>query len=108
MHRPIAFWRGLTFCHVGLALLAFTGCSSTGDVMGTVSYRGQTVASGTVIILGSDLLPYSGAIQDDGSYVVSNVPTGLAKITVISLPPRPGKQARSPLRMATNEFEEVG
>ena len=60
--------------------------------MGTVTYQGKTVVSGTVIIRGSDRLPYSGTIEEDGTYLVRDVPTGLAKITVVSLPSHRGRR----------------
>jgi hypothetical protein len=62
-------------------------------VTGTVTYQGKTVASGTVIIAGSDSLPYYGAIQDDGTYIVPKVPTGVARITVVSPGPDAGTNA---------------
>src|SRR5215475_11261466 len=107
MNRCICLPRRLIFWHGCLALLAVSGCASQGDVTGTVTYQGKNVASGSVIIRGSDLLPYSGAIEEDGTYVVRNVPTGLAKITVVSLPPDAGRHAELLRRSPKKEAEEA-
>jgi hypothetical protein len=87
------------YCLFALVLLALAGCgATTGDVTGTVTYQGKTVASGTVIIAGSDSLPYYGTIEDDGSYIVPMVPIGSAKIAVVSPGPDAGKNRASPLK----------
>ena len=84
LRRPIP-------CLLGLVLVAVTGCgATTGDVTGTVTYQGKVVGSGEVIIAASDSLPYYGAIQDDGSYIVPKVPLGSAKIAVVSPDPDAG------------------
>ena len=71
--------------------MAATGCgATTGDVTGTVTYQGKIVGSGEVIIAASDSLPYYGAIQDDGSYIVPKVPLGSSKIAVVSPDPDAG------------------
>jgi hypothetical protein len=70
---------------LALVFTELVGCSaSTGEVTGTVSCRGKSVTSGTVMIVGSDGLVYYGSIEDDGSYCVFKVPTGLAKMAVLS------------------------
>jgi hypothetical protein len=92
MNKRNCFYRSLVCCLIALSLLAITGCGAkTGDVTGTVTYQAKTVASGTVIIAGSDGLPYYGIIQDDGTYSVAKVPPGLAKIIVLSPGPDAGK-----------------
>jgi hypothetical protein len=66
-------------------ILAASGCGNgNGSVSGTVTYQNKPVASGTVLIVGSDSLPYYSNIKEDGSYLVPKVPIGLAKIAVLS------------------------
>src|SRR5262249_34184598 len=62
----------------------------TGDVTGTVTFQGKNIASGTVIIVASDSLPYSGIVDEEGIFLVSKVPTGRAKIAVVSPNPEAG------------------
>jgi hypothetical protein len=93
-------------CLFCLALLASTGCSAgTGAVAGTVTYQGKTVASGTVLIVASDSLPYYGTIQDDGTYTVLKVPTGPAKMAVLSPGPDAGKNFELILKVTKRGFE---
>lgn len=67
---------------------SITGCGPAAtDVTGSVTFEGKTVVFGTVVIIGTDGLPRSGAIQPDGTYRVSGVPLGAAKVAISS--PRP-------------------
>jgi hypothetical protein len=68
-------------------VLAAAGCGGTADVSGKVTFNGKPVVYGTVVVVGSDGIPKSGAIQPDGSFRVSGVATGAAKVAVTS--PRP-------------------
>jgi hypothetical protein len=73
----------------GLATAFLSGCgASVGDVNGTVTCGNKTLASGAVIIRGSDMITYHGSIDEDGNYTVSNVPTGPATIVVVSMNPQ--------------------
>ena len=100
MNIPFFSSRHQLFGLGAFALLAVAGCGArTGDVTGTVTYQGKTVASGTVIIAGSDDLPYYGVLKEDGSFVVSKVPLGLARIAVVSPGPDDGKNVGSILQM---------
>ena len=66
-------------------LLLVAGCGKgKGDLQGTVTFEGKKLAMGQVWVIGSDSLAYYGAIQDDGSYVVKDIPTGECKIAVNS------------------------
>lgn len=69
-----------------LALCA--GCGGSGDVTGKVTYKGKPVASGAVLMLASDHLPYYGEIQKDGSFTIPHVPRGAASIGVNSPDPK--------------------
>ncbi len=72
-----------------LATAVITGCGAgVGDVTGTVTCGNKTLASGTVVIRGSDMIPYHGNIDEDGNYTVSKVPTGPATIVVVSMNPQ--------------------
>src|SRR5207302_4939501 len=89
MKRPV-------YAHalVLLAPLVAAGCGGVGSVTGTVTFQNKPVASGTVVVVGSDMLPYHGNIEDDGTYTVPKVPTGFAKIAVFS----PGPALEEPDR----------
>src|SRR5262249_20344433 len=70
------------------SLCAITGCgASKADVTGTVTYRGKPLVWGTVVVIGSDHMPYYGAIQADGTFTVKNVPLGPAQVGVGSVDP---------------------
>jgi hypothetical protein len=72
---------------IAVAAMVAAGCSNSADVSGKVTYNGKPVVYGTVVVVGADGLPRSGAIQPDGSYKVKAVPLGQAKVAVTS--PRP-------------------
>jgi hypothetical protein len=70
----------------GVAALLAVGLAGCGpqavEVTGRVSYQGKPVGRGSVTLVGSDNLPYTGAIQPDGTYTVASVPAGPVKIGV--------------------------
>jgi len=70
-----------------LLTLAVAGCQGTGDVSGKVSYKGKPLVWGTVTFEGSNGLRY-GNIGRDGSYAVSGIATGDAKVAVSSINPK--------------------
>jgi hypothetical protein len=73
--------------------LAAVGCGrATGDVSGTVTYKGTPVAMGSVVLVGSDGIPHSGEIQEDGTYEVTGVPAGTVSVGVLSRDPGPPNQ----------------
>lgn len=66
-----------------------TGCGGgTGELNGTVTYKGQPLHTGSVLVFGRDGIPHSGLIQDDGTFSVPGIPTGPVKIGVSSPDPR--------------------
>jgi hypothetical protein len=71
-----------------LLSLAALGCSGRGDVSGKVTYQGKTVVFGTVQFEGSDGMMRQANIASDGSYAVSGVATGEAKVAVSSQNPK--------------------
>jgi hypothetical protein len=91
---------------VALALAA-CGCNAnTTDVSGKVTFKGKPVVYGTVVIVGSDGTPKSGAIQPDGSYRVADVALGPAKVAVTSPRPPGGEQARKQGRDSDGDVDD--
>lgn len=96
----------------GIALLVFlapvammAGCGSkSGTISGKVTYQGKAVEGGSVNFLseGANSTMKTGGIQKDGSYSVSGVPVGPAKITV------QGMKARRLLIPAALQKEQGG
>ena len=77
---------------LSLAVLASVGgCGRTAHVAGKVTYQGQPVVHGSVILLGADNKARSGVIEPDGSYTVEGVGLGEVKIAVISRDPAKGR-----------------
>ncbi|HEV3144615.1 MAG TPA: hypothetical protein VGZ47_12070 [Gemmataceae bacterium] len=71
------------FAILAMAIVIFAGCGpSKSDVKGKVTYNGKPLEKGEVTILSAKGTTHFGAIQPDGSYVVSGVPTGAAKVKV--------------------------
>lgn len=59
------------------------GCGpAVGDVSGKVSYKNAPLKSGSITIM-SKGGAMQGSINEDGTYVVPNVPAGDAKVTVV-------------------------
>ena len=87
----------LTGCVLGLLALAVTGCGGpgVGQIDGTVTANGVPVTYGTVTVVGDDGIPHQGNIEPDGTYSVKKVPTGTAKIMVVS-PEPPTKPSTRP------------
>lgn len=96
----------------GLVLLVFlvpvaimAGCGSkSGTISGKVTYQGKPVEGGSVNFLseGPNATMKTGGIQKDGSYSVSGVPVGPAKVTV------QGMKARKLLIPAALQKEQGG
>ncbi len=78
--------------------IAAAGCGAGAtDVAGRVTFNGNPVPYGTVVIIGSDGTPRAAAIQPDGTYLAPQVAVGPAKVAVSS-PPPPGADAGRPRR----------
>lgn len=75
------------------------GCSKpTGDLTGTVQYKGKSVVTGTVTAFDADKKPYQGAIEQ-GQYTIKGIPVGSVSLIVVSLNPaagQPGPPAGGP------------
>jgi hypothetical protein len=75
---------------VAAAVVAICGCAAgSGTLSGKVTFKGKTVASGNVLVVGADGIARSSKIETDGSYTVPDVPVGEAKISVNSPNPVP-------------------
>jgi len=79
--------RRYAFLSLPLLLLPLVaaGCSKQGTVSGKVYYKGQLLTGGTVYFVPeSKSGQFSSVIQRDGSYSISKLPPGKAKIGVQS------------------------
>jgi hypothetical protein len=82
-----------------LATLCANGCGGAhGNVSGKVTSRGQPVVIGSVVMIGSDTIPLTGAIDANGNYAIPDVPAGLVQVGVVS--PDPGIPAKRASVMA--------
>jgi hypothetical protein len=97
--------RTLLTIALGLAAVAAVGCGGTTSVEGKVSYQGKPVAFGSVVVIGTDNIPKSGAIQPDGGYRVSGVKPGPVKLGVSS-PPPPGAQVARKARLGRDADDD--
>jgi len=76
-----------------VALLALTlGCSRSGRLTGTVMYQDRPVVSGTVTLVASDGVTHQAIIHPDGSFELTGVSSGIAKVAITS--PDPVQQAK--------------
>ncbi|HZT79431.1 MAG TPA: hypothetical protein VFA26_04395 [Gemmataceae bacterium] len=65
------------------ALVGVAGCARpTGTVSGKVYYKDKPLKGGNVTLVSATGQTFTEAIQEDGSYTVSKVPTGQAKVAV--------------------------
>jgi hypothetical protein len=77
-------------------LVLVAGCAAKGNVTGKVSYKGKLLPAGTVtFITEKGGATFDAQIQEDGTYTVTKVPAGPAKILVKAyelpkMPARPG------------------
>ena len=80
---------GLRYGTLLIGLTAVGCAGGTADVTGKVTYEGKPVGYGNVIVISSDGEAKYGPLQSDGSYRVTAVKFGEAKVAVSS-PPPPG------------------
>src|SRR6266540_2042684 len=87
--RPV---RGVALAAVAALAVLTVGCGGQGNLNGkvTITEDGKTrsLAMGSVMVIASDNKPYYGEIKPDGSYQVSGVPAGNAKVVVNSPDPK--------------------
>ena len=73
---------------VGLLVILSLGCQRSGSAVGIVTYKDKPIVLGTVLFEGSDGTIRQGNIKDDGSYSVSGLPIGNARVAVNSSDPK--------------------
>jgi hypothetical protein len=73
------FCRSLGFA----ALLVACGCGP-GEVAGTATLNGKPIVSGSVIILASNSMTYTGQLDENGGYRIEKVPRGAAQVAIAS------------------------
>ena len=70
------------------SLLVIAGCGPrTGEVTGTVTYKGKPVRSGNVMLLIDGAAPVYAELKDDGGFALSKVAIGKYRVTVSSPDP---------------------
>src|SRR4051812_47169973 len=79
--RMVARWT----CLAGLVVaLVSAGCApGSGSVKGKVLFRGQPLTTGTVVFYDAANNAPSSPISSDGSFAISKVATGKARIAVV-------------------------
>jgi hypothetical protein len=90
MERKMAYRVGggalaLLVVIVGISAYASSGGSPT--VSGRVTYLGRPVIWGSVILVGADGRSAVGRIQPDGTFTVTNAPTGEVGVSITSPDP---------------------
>ncbi len=84
--------RGLTLgLSLSLTLLVGCGGTSTGTLSGTVTFKGDNLKGGEVIVVAADGKALRGEIKADGTYSIPNVPVGAAKLGVDTSSAKPLK-----------------
>lgn len=68
----------------GTMLLA-AGCASKATITGTVSYKGKPIPSGNITFTPESGAPLVNAPIREGKYSAENVPTGNAKVSIMSM-----------------------
>jgi hypothetical protein len=65
--------------------LTLSGCGpGRGDLSGTVSYQGKILRFGSISVVGSDGIPRTEPLREDGSFLLQNLRAGTIKVAVIS------------------------
>jgi hypothetical protein len=88
-------------------LLGTTGCASKGDVSGKVLYRGKPLPGGTVTFLpaGGKGVFFS-PIQEDGSYSLTQVPSGEVTIIVETESKNPAPKGNPQAAARAKKYKE--
>jgi hypothetical protein len=80
-------------CIVGFAALvgvALSGCSDTGikrvTIKGTIAYKGQPLSSGMLQFAGQQGAYSAASIQQDGTFIITDVLPGEVKVGVMDVP----------------------
>jgi hypothetical protein len=100
MRLPFSPTRGLSFL-VAVSLVIASGCSKpVGNVSGKVTLQGKALPGGYVNFSceGDTPTVKTSVIQEDGSYAITGMPVGTAKIAVQGVlgPQGPGSKTGGP------------
>jgi hypothetical protein len=80
-----------------LLLLTALGCGSgSATVSGRVTYKGEPLTAGDIIIYGANGKIDSGPISADGTYAIYKAPVGDVKIAVLTPKPLPPQRPPGP------------
>jgi hypothetical protein len=95
--RPFRRWLGLVAIAVSVA---GSGCQGKGGikkvtVSGTVSYKGQRLQSGILQFMGPGGAYSAASIQQDGTYIITDVVPGEVKVGVMEAPQASGSSSSS-------------
>ena len=76
-----------------IVTVVLSGCSHPHSrVYGTVKYKGQPLADGSIVFIGQDNQTYPARIRD-GAYEVASVPRGHLQVAIQTGPQRPRPRA---------------
>lgn len=91
MNRSLALFLTPRFAAVALLIaLAASGCAARkADIKGTVRYRNQPVTNGSVSFYCANGEIRSSLLSTDGTYHLTQVAPGSARVAVVSHPPVP-------------------
>jgi hypothetical protein len=75
-----------------MLLVSVQGCGGpfSGAVSGKVTYKGNALPGGIVTVIHPDGRNKEARIQEDGTYSIPDAPGGECKVTVHTIPPKPG------------------
>ena len=81
-----------------LLFCTISGCGgpAVGQISGTVTFNGELVTSGDVLVVDKNGEAKGCAIREDGSYMLDQVPVGPIKIGVKSREPGPPAGLKTP------------
>lgn len=99
--------RKVSYLGLGCAILVAAGCGDGPrvDVSGSITYQGKPLTYGTVNAIASDKMTYYGTIQQDGTFVIANVPPGPMKLGIVSPDPYPKDLASESAKAEVAERE---
>jgi hypothetical protein len=98
MRHILLTWRwSLRPAGIFCLLVVVTGCSSYGSISGKVTYQNRPLTGGTVLFTSSSGKgSQSSPIREDGSYTITKMPIGLAKVAIQSASGQQSKGIKGP------------
>lgn len=120
-HHPVSrSCRSLMHCAGVLGLAVFVGCSGggtfpTGEVSGTIKYKGEPISLGKITFISTDGTGHFGTgIINDGSYT-ARAPVGLCKIELqiqsdenkYAIPPQQMKMIKAKMKAMKEQGKNV-